>query len=106
MLARGAGEEALDRHTDAGADDAAEEFRVRGNNIEVDGGAEIDGDARSAVFVERRDAIDQTIGSDFARIIVADFDAEVDGVVDEHGLALEIFFSHRHERLIDGGDHA
>ena len=64
--------------------DAAEELAVRRDDIEVDGGAQIDHHDGSAIFAKTRDAVHQPVRAHFARIVVADRDAEIRQVVDEH----------------------
>ena len=104
--ARRLGEQAGDRHPDAGADHAAQEFLVLRDDVEVDGGAQIDHDAGAAVLRETRDGIHQAVRAHFARVVVAHGDSEIGRVIHEQRLAVEVTLGHRLQRLIDGRNHA
>ena len=69
--ARGLAEERVDGDADADRDGAAEVLGILRDDVEVDGGAQIDDDARAAIFIEAGDAVDQAVGADFIGIVVA-----------------------------------
>src|SRR5205085_11876909 len=83
-------EQAGDGHRDTGADHASQEVAVFGNNIEIDGRAEVDHDARTAVFPDSRDAIDQAIRAHFAGVVVKYSNSQVHTGRDEEGLAVKL----------------
>ena len=62
---RGSGKKCVRGDADAGNDRAAEIFAARGNHVDRGRRAEIDDDARAAVFLKRRDAVDDAVRADF-----------------------------------------
>ncbi len=106
--ARGAGEERVGGNADAGAEDAAEIFAARGDGVEINGGAEIDDDARAAVFFEGGDAVDDAVGADFLRVVVLHGHAGLDAGLDEKSFFAEVTLGHSGEsgiqRRDDGAD--
>ena len=74
---RGAREERVHRDLDPRREHAADVLAVRRDDVEVRRRAEVDDDARRAVALARRDRVDDPVGPDLARVVVADRDARL-----------------------------
>ena len=96
--ARGAREKRVGGNSDAGREHAAQIFAARGDGVEIDRRAEIDHDARAAVFVEGRHAVHDAVRAHFLRIIVQHGHAGLDARLDEQRFALEIALRHSRQR--------
>ena len=81
--ARGAGEERLHRDLDPRREYAADVFALRRDDVEVRRGAEVDDDRGRAVALLRGDGVDDPVGADLARVVVADRDPRLDARPDD-----------------------
>ena len=86
-----------------GQSDAAEIFAARGDSVEINRRAEIDDDARAAVFVERGDAVDDAVGADFLRVVVVHGHAGLDAGLDEERFVAEVTLGHSARVEFSGG---
>ncbi len=103
---RGFGEQAADGDADAWADDAAQIFRIGRNGVEGDGGAHVDDDARAAVIMQGRDAVDDAVRAHLPRIVVENLHAGVGFRIDEESGGMEIALGHLGELGVERRDDA
>ena len=69
---RGLGEQRLGARLDPRGDRAAQVRAVGCDDVDRGRGAEVDDDDRAAERLERRDAVDDAVGADLVRVVVAD----------------------------------
>jgi hypothetical protein len=84
----------LERDLDAGEDDPAEILSVRRDGVVGDGRAEVDDDARPAETVVCGDRVDEPVGPDLARVVVADRHTGADPRPDDAHLVTEVALRH------------
>ena len=85
---RRTGEERFHRRLDAGSEHATDVLTLGRDDVEVRRGAEVDHDHRSAVAVLRGDGVDDPVGTDLARVVVANRDARLDARPDHEDRCL------------------
>ena len=85
----------VDRDLDARGDDAAEVLALGRDDVVVDGGAEVDRDARAAEPVVGGDRVDQPVGAELARVVDADRHAGPQARADGQHLVAEVARGHR-----------
>ena len=76
-------EERLHRGLDSRREHAADVLARRRDDVEVRRGAEVDDDHGSAVALLRGDRVDDPVGTDLARVVVADRDPGLDARPDD-----------------------
>ena len=81
--ARRAREERLHRGLDPGREHAADVLARRRDDVEVRRRAEVDDDHRRAVALLGGDRVDDPVGPDLARVVVADRDPRLDAGPDD-----------------------
>ncbi len=99
-------EQPRDRHPDTRTNHAAQEFLVLRYDVEIDGGAQVDHNARASILREPCHRIHQPIRAHLAWIVIAHRYTKVDRGCDEHRLAAEVSLAHGFERLIHRRHHA
>src|SRR3954471_3765834 len=101
----------LHRDLDARRDDAAQVLAARADRVEGQRGAEVDDHARALDVVVAGDGVDQAVGADLARVVVAQRHAGLHARPDYEHLVAEVALGHRrplrrelrHGRGDDGG---
>ena len=105
---RRAREKRIRGNADARHQRSAQIFAVRGNDVKVDGRAEVHDNARPAVFGECRHAVRDAVGADFLRVVVLDGHAGAHARLDEQRLSMKVALGHFLERAVqrrhDGAD--
>jgi hypothetical protein len=87
----GVREECVGGEVDTGGDGSAEILTVCGDGVEGGGSPEVDHAGGTSVERVDRDRIRDAIGTDGARVFVADLDARLDARVHDQRFAFEIF---------------
>ncbi len=85
---RGLGEERLGGRLDTRSDGAAQIGALRVDDVDGGGGPEVDDDDRPAEPREGRHAVDDAVGADLVRVVVADRHAGLQPRPDDHHVAV------------------
>ena len=81
-------EQRLGARLDARRDRAAQIGAVLGDHVDRGRGAEVDDDDRPAEALERRHAVDDAVGADLVRVVVADRHAGLEPRADDQHVAV------------------
>src|SRR5579884_1920974 len=94
----GSGEQRGGGDPDSRADDAPQILGSRGDDVEGNGGAEVNNDTRATVTAISCDAVYHAVGADVARVVIANGQAGVGFGCNEERLGLEITVRHARQR--------
>jgi len=90
LQAGSAAEEGVGGNPQTGTNYSALVFTIQGDAIECGGGAEIYDDARPAIFLKCGHRINDTVCTDFGRIVIKHWHAGLDAGLDEQRFAIEV----------------